>query len=73
MANQSCKRDRSSTNRLAGNRARDICGIIEDDFPESVYTLRGFCGARAWINKDDLDSYISTAALIKLFNEKETP
>lgn len=62
-----------STSRRIGIRARDIGGIIRDHFLDSVYTARDIYNARARINRENLGSYTSTAALIKLFDEKGIP
>lgn len=62
-----------STSRRVGIRARDIGGIVRDHFPDSVYTARDIYNARARINRENLGSYNSTAALIKLFDEKGIP
>jgi hypothetical protein len=62
-----------STSRRVGIRARDIGGIVRDHFPDSVYTKRDIYNARAQINRENLGSYSSTAALIKFFDEKEIP
>ncbi|OAQ57846.1 transposase [Pochonia chlamydosporia 170] len=62
-----------STSRRVGIRARDIGGIIRDPFPDSVYTARDIYNARARPNRENLGGYSSTAALIKLFDDKGIP
>ncbi|KID64518.1 Transcription factor, FAR1-related protein, partial [Metarhizium hybridum] len=62
-----------SSSRRVGIRARDIGGIVRDHFPDSVYTQRDIYNARARINREHLGGYCSTAALIKLFDDKEIP
>ena len=62
-----------SSSRRIGIRARDIGGIIRDQFPDSVYTQKDIYNARAQISREQLGGYGSTAALIKLFDEKEIP
>ncbi|EFZ03338.1 transposase [Metarhizium robertsii ARSEF 23] len=62
-----------STSRRVGIRARDIGGIVRDHFPDSVYVPRDIYNARALINRENLGCYSSTAALIRLFDEKGIP
>ncbi|EWZ28411.1 hypothetical protein FOZG_17896 [Fusarium oxysporum Fo47] len=62
-----------SSSRRVGIRARDIGGIVRDHFPDSVYTKRDIYNARARISRENVGGYSSTAALIKLFDDKETP
>ena len=62
-----------TTSRRVGIRARDVGGIVRDHFPDSVYTARDIYNARARINRENMGSYNSTAALIKLFDEKGVP
>lgn len=62
-----------STSRRVGIRARDIGGIVQDHFPDSVYAPRDIYNARALINRENLGCYSSTAALIRLFDEKGIP
>ncbi|OWT43046.1 transposase [Pochonia chlamydosporia 170] len=62
-----------STSRRVGIRARDIGGIVRDHFPDSVYVPRDIYNARARINRENLGCYSSTAALIRLFDEKGIP
>ncbi|RKK18956.1 hypothetical protein BFJ67_g17679, partial [Fusarium oxysporum f. sp. cepae] len=62
-----------SSSRRVGIRARDIGGIVRDHFPDSVYTKRDIYNARARISRENLGGYSSTAALIKLFDDKEIP
>jgi hypothetical protein len=62
-----------SSSRRVGIRARDIGGVVRDHFPDSVYTKRDIYNARARISRENLGGYSSTAALIKLFDDKEIP
>ncbi|KAH8885893.1 hypothetical protein GQ53DRAFT_628800, partial [Thozetella sp. PMI_491] len=62
-----------SSSRRVGIRARDIGGIVRDHFPDSVYTPRDIYNARARVTRENLGGYGSTAALIKLFDEKDIP
>ncbi|KID95831.1 hypothetical protein MAJ_08227, partial [Metarhizium majus ARSEF 297] len=62
-----------SSSRRVGIRARDIGGIVRDHFPDSVYTPTDIYNARARISRENLGGYSSTAALIKLFDDKEIP
>ncbi|OAQ58993.1 transposase [Pochonia chlamydosporia 170] len=62
-----------SSSRRIGIRARDIGGIVRDHFPDSVYTPTDIYNARARISRENLGGYGSTAALIKLFDDKEIP
>lgn len=61
------------SSRQVGIRARDIGGIVRGHFPESVFTQRDIYNARAQIHREQLGGYSSTAALIKLFDEKDIP
>ncbi|KAJ2899377.1 hypothetical protein MKZ38_003084 [Zalerion maritima] len=60
-------------NQRIGIRARNISGIVRDHFPDSVYTQRDIYNARARISRENLGGYGFTAALIKLFDDKEIP
>ncbi|KAL0944244.1 mutator-like element [Colletotrichum truncatum] len=62
-----------TTSRRVGIRARDVGAIIQEQFPESVFTQRDIYNARARINREKLNGYTPTAALIKLFDEREIP
>jgi hypothetical protein len=53
-----------ATNQQIGIRARDVGGIIQREFPESVYTQRDIYNARAIIIREKLDGYNPTTALI---------
>ncbi|RKK65216.1 hypothetical protein BFJ69_g16488 [Fusarium oxysporum] len=62
-----------STSRRVGIRARDVRAIVEEQHPESTFTQRDIYNARALINRDKLNGYTPTAALIKLFDDMEIP
>lgn len=62
-----------STSRRVGIRARDVRAVVEEQHPESQLTQRDIYNARALINRDKLNGYAPTAALIKLFDEMEVP
>ncbi|KAL0941310.1 mutator-like element [Colletotrichum truncatum] len=62
-----------TTSRRVGIRARDVGTIIQEQFPESVFTQRDIYNARARINREKLNIYTPTTALIKLFDEREIP
>jgi hypothetical protein len=62
-----------STSRRVGIRARDVRAVVEEQHPQSQFTQRDIYNARALINRDKLNGYAPTAALIKLFDEMEVP
>jgi hypothetical protein len=62
-----------STSRRVGIRARDVRAIVEQEHPDTTFTQRDIYNARALINREKLDSYTPTAALIKLFDEMKIP
>ncbi|KAF6518277.1 hypothetical protein HZS61_002355 [Fusarium oxysporum f. sp. conglutinans] len=62
-----------STSRRVGIRARDVRAVIEEQHPESSFTQRDIYNARALINREKLNGYTPTAALIKLLDEMEIP
>ncbi|CEI63495.1 unnamed protein product [Fusarium venenatum] len=62
-----------STSRRVGILARDVRAVVREQHPESVFTQRDIYNARSLINYDKFDKYTSTAALIKLFDEREIP
>ncbi|KAH7460217.1 hypothetical protein FOMA001_g19619 [Fusarium oxysporum f. sp. matthiolae] len=62
-----------STSRRVGIRARDVRAVVQEQHPESVFTRKDIYNARSLINRDKLDGYTPTAALIKLFDEREIP
>ncbi|KAH7471692.1 hypothetical protein FOMA001_g13476 [Fusarium oxysporum f. sp. matthiolae] len=62
-----------STSRRVGIRARDVRAVVEEQHPESLFTQRDIYNARALINREKLNGYTPTAALIKLFDEMEIP
>ncbi|KAK2729952.1 mutator-like element, partial [Colletotrichum kahawae] len=62
-----------TTSRRVGIRARDVRAVVQDQYPDSTFTQRDIYNARALINREKLDGYSSTAALIKLFDEREVP
>lgn len=62
-----------STSRRVGIRARDVRAVVEEQHPESVFTQRDIYNARSLINRDKLNGYTPTGALIKLFDDREIP
>ncbi|KAK4067510.1 hypothetical protein Purlil1_13843 [Purpureocillium lilacinum] len=62
-----------STSRRVGIRARDVRAIVQHEHPESSLTRKDIYNARARINRDKLNGYSPTAALVKLFDEMELP
>ncbi|EGU71885.1 hypothetical protein FOXB_17607 [Fusarium oxysporum f. sp. conglutinans Fo5176] len=62
-----------STSRRVGIRARDVRAVVQEQHPESAFTQRDIYNARARINRDKLNGYTPTAALIKLFDEIDIP
>ena len=60
-----------STSRRVGIRARDVRAVVQEQHPGSTLTQRDVYNARALINRDKLNGYSPTAALIKLFDEME--
>ncbi|KAJ3453593.1 hypothetical protein MRS44_017840 [Fusarium solani] len=62
-----------STSRRVGIRARDVRAVVQEQHPESTFTQRDIYNARALINRDKLNGYTPTAALIKLFDENDVP
>ncbi|KAF5256396.1 hypothetical protein FOXYS1_13132 [Fusarium oxysporum] len=62
-----------STSRRVGIRARDVLAVVREQHPESVLTRKDIYNARSLINRDKFDGYTPTAALIKLFDEREIP
>ncbi|KAK1447047.1 hypothetical protein CMEL01_08886, partial [Colletotrichum melonis] len=62
-----------TTSRRVGIRARDIRAIVQEQFPEASFTQRDIYNARARINREKLNGYSPTAALIKLFDERGIP
>ncbi|KAJ3455672.1 hypothetical protein MRS44_017154 [Fusarium solani] len=62
-----------STSRRVGIRARDVWAVVQEQHPESVFTRKDIYDARSLINRDKFDGYTPTAALIKLFDEREIP
>jgi hypothetical protein len=62
-----------ATSRRVGIRARDVRNIVKNQHKDSVLTRRDIYNARALINRQKLDSYNPTAALIKIFDEKGIP
>ncbi|RYC78170.1 hypothetical protein BFJ63_vAg18956 [Fusarium oxysporum f. sp. narcissi] len=62
-----------STSRRVGIRARDVRAVVQEQHPESTFTQRDIYNARALINRDKLNGYTPTAALIKLFDEMDVP
>jgi hypothetical protein len=59
-----------STSQRVGIRARDVRAVVSQQHPEAVLTRKDVYNARAAINRDKLDGYSSTAALIKSFDER---
>jgi hypothetical protein len=62
-----------SASRRAGIRASDVAAIIEEQFPDTTLLRKDIYNARSLINRGKLNGYTSTAALIKLFDEKKIP
>ncbi|EXL39278.1 hypothetical protein FOCG_18111 [Fusarium oxysporum f. sp. radicis-lycopersici 26381] len=62
-----------STSRRVGIRARDVRAMVEEQHSESSFTQRDIYNARTLINREKLNGYTPTAALIKLFDEMEIP
>ncbi|KAK2129038.1 hypothetical protein NOF04DRAFT_1343948 [Fusarium oxysporum II5] len=62
-----------STSRRVGIRARDVRAVVQEQHPESTFTQRDIYNARALINRDKLNGYTPTAALIKLFDKMDVP
>jgi hypothetical protein len=50
-----------------------VRAVVQEQHPESVFTQRDIYNARARINRDKLNSYSPTGALVKLFDEMEIP
>ncbi|KAI7762979.1 hypothetical protein LZL87_014053 [Fusarium oxysporum] len=61
------------TSRRVRIRARDVLAVVREQHPESVLTRKDIYNARSLINRDKFDGYTPTAALIKLFDEREIP
>ncbi|KAM3542866.1 hypothetical protein ARSEF1564_004247 [Beauveria bassiana] len=62
-----------STSRRVRIRARDVLAIVQEQHPESIFTRKDIYNARSLINRDKFGGYTPTAALIKLFDEREIP
>jgi MULE transposase domain/FAR1 DNA-binding domain len=62
-----------SASRRAGIRASDVAAIVEEQFPDSTLMRKDIYNARSLINREKLNGYTPTAALIKLFDEKKVP
>ncbi|OBS16902.1 hypothetical protein FPOA_12541 [Fusarium poae] len=60
-----------STSRRVGIRARDVRAIVEEQHPDLPFTQRDIYNARALVNREKLAGYSPTAALIKLFDERQ--
>ena len=58
-----------SASRRAGIRA----SIVEEQFPDTTLLRKDIYNARSLINREKLNGYTSTAALIRLFDEKKVP
>ena len=61
-----------STSRRVGIRARDVRAIVEEQHPDSTFTQRDIYNARALVTREKLAGYSPTAALIKLFDERDS-
>ncbi|KAF6818347.1 mutator-like element [Colletotrichum plurivorum] len=70
---ESTKTAIETTSRRVGIRARDVRAVVQKQFPDSNFTQRDIYNARALINREKLDGYSSSAALIKLFDERGIP
>ncbi|KAH9233526.1 hypothetical protein K456DRAFT_265604 [Colletotrichum gloeosporioides 23] len=62
-----------TTSRRVGIRACDVRAVVQEQFPNSTFTQQDIYNARALINREKLGGYSSTAALIKLFDERSIP
>ncbi|KJK85276.1 hypothetical protein H633G_10887 [Metarhizium anisopliae BRIP 53284] len=62
-----------SASRRAGIRASDVAAIVEAEFPDTTLLRKDIYNARSLINREKLNGYTPTAALIKLFDEKRIP
>ncbi|KHO10645.1 hypothetical protein MAA_11746 [Metarhizium robertsii ARSEF 23] len=62
-----------SASRRAGIRASDVAAIVEEQFPDTTLLRKDIYNARSLINREKLKGYTSTAALIRLFDEKKVP
>ncbi|KHN93907.1 uncharacterized protein MAM_01777 [Metarhizium album ARSEF 1941] len=62
-----------SASRRAGIRASDVAAMVEEQFPDTTLLRKDIYNARSFINREKLNGYTPTAALIKLFDEKKIP
>ena len=62
-----------SASRRVGIRASDVAAIVEEQFPDTTLLRKDIYNARSLINREKLNGYTPTAALIKLFDEKKVP
>ncbi|RKK08532.1 hypothetical protein BFJ68_g18584, partial [Fusarium oxysporum] len=62
-----------STSRRVGTQARNVRAVVQEQHPELTFTQRDIYNAWALINRDKLNGYTPTAALIKLFDEMDVP
>ena len=62
-----------ATSRRVGIRARDVRGIVKEKHPDTVYTKKDIYNARAILRREKLNGLNPTAALIKLFDERNIP
>lgn len=59
--------------RRSGIRARDVASLVQEQHPDTAFTQRDIYNARALVTREKLASHNPTAALIKLFDENNTP
>ncbi|EXU95776.1 MULE transposase domain protein [Metarhizium robertsii] len=62
-----------SASRRVGIRASDVAAIVEEQFPDTTLLRKDIYNTRSLINREKLHGYTPTAALIKLFHEKNIP
>ena len=62
-----------SASHRVGIRASDVAAIVEEQFPDTTLLRKDIYNARSLINREKLHGYTPTAALIKLFDEKNIP
>jgi hypothetical protein len=62
-----------SASRRIGIRARNVRSVVQHQHPDATITARDIYNARNAITRKKMDSYISTAALIKKFDNQSIP
>jgi hypothetical protein len=63
----------ATISQRVGIRARDIGVMVQKQFRESILISRNIYNAQAAVTREKLGNYNSTAAFIKLFDEREIP